>query len=413
MKYINPQNLDLTDFIKAGDCIFCGQATGEPTTLTEKLVEQRKAIGPTEVFLGLTLSDTFDAEHADFLTFNSFGPMGNSKKLSDAGALNITPMHFGLISQYIKEGTLKCDVAFVLLSPRGPNGKHSFGVINDYIRAAIDKARIVIGEINDQVPWVYSDGYPELERFDVLIETSRPVLQALPSKVTSIDTKIADNVSKYINDEAILQIGMGSIPDAIALSIMDRRNLGFHSGMASDFLVDLMNSGVVTNITKPFDRGVSTTAILLGKTKLYEFADNNKELKLRPSWHTHSGDVHLLKNFVSINSALEVDLTGQVGAEELNGIPVSAIGGQPDLVRAAHRSDGGHAIIALPSSAKHGKFSRIVSKLSGPVTTARSDVDVIVTENGAADLRGKDLGQRRQALISIAAPNFQEDLMKT
>ena len=122
--------------------------------------------------------------------------------------------------------------------------------------------------------------------------------------------------------------------------------------------------------------------------------------------------MHLLKNFVSINSALEVDLTGQVGAEELNGVPVSAIGGQPDLVRAAHRSDGGHAIIALPSSAKHGKFSRIVSKLSGPVTTARSDVDVVVTENGAADLRGKDLGQRRQALISIAAPNFQEDLMK-
>jgi acyl-CoA hydrolase len=183
--------------------------------------------------------------------------------------------------------------------------------------------------------------------------------------------------------------------------------------MASDFLVDLMNSGVVTNITKPFDRGVSTTAILLGKTKLYEFAHNNKKLKLRPSWHTHSGDVHLLKNFVSINSALEVDLTGQVGAEELNGIPVSAIGGQPDLVRAAHRSDGGHAIIALPSSAKDGKFSRIVSKLSGPVTTARSDVDVIVTENGAVDLRGKDLGQRRRALISIAAPNFQEDLMKS
>ena len=259
---------------------------------------------------------------------------------------------------------------------------------------------------------MYSEGYSELEKFDVLIETLRPVLQALPSKVTSIDKKIADNVSKYINDDAILQIGMGSIPDAIALSIMDRRNFGFHSGLASDFLVDLMESGVVTNITKPFDRGVSTTAILLGKTKLYEFADNNKELKLRPSWHTHSGDVHLLKNFVSINSALEVDLTGQVGAVELNGIPVSAIGGQPDLVRAAHRSDGGHAIIALRSSAKHEKFSRIVSKLSRRVTAARSDVDVVVTENGAADLCGKDLDQRRQALISIAAPNFQEDLMK-
>ena len=124
-------------------------------------------------------------------------------------------------------------------------------------------------------------------------------------------------------------------------------------------------------------------------------------------------DVHRLKNFVSINSALEVDLTGQVGSEELNGIPVSAIGGQPDLVRAAHRSDGGHAVIALPSSAREGKYSRIVSQLSGPVTTARSDVDVIVTENGTADLRGKNLQQRRQALISIASPNFQEALEKS
>ena len=149
--------------------MFCGQATGKPTTVTGKLVEQRKAIGPTEAFLGLTLSDTFDAEHADFLTFNSFGPMGNSKKLSDAGVLNITPIHSGLISQCIIEGTLKCDVAFVLLSPRGPNSKHSFGVINDYMRAAGDKGRIVIGEINDQVPWVYSQGYPELEKFDAVV----------------------------------------------------------------------------------------------------------------------------------------------------------------------------------------------------------------------------------------------------
>ena len=413
MRYIEPDDLDLSDFIRAGDTVICGQASGEPTTLTEKLVEQRESIGPIGVFLGLTLSDSFGFEHSDFINFNSFGPMGKSRVLSDEGALNITPMHYGLIDQYIREGTLKCDIALVLLSPRGPNGEHSFGVINDYIRAAIDKARVVIGEVNDQVPWVYSEGYPEMEKFTALIETSRPLLCALPSKVTSLDEKIANHVSKYINDGSILQIGMGSIPEAIASRIMDRRDLGFHSGMASDFLVDLMVSGVVTNATKPFDKGISTAAILLGRTKLYEFAKQNKNLKLRPSWHTHSGDVHRLKNFVSINSALEVDLTGQVGSEELNGIAVSAIGGQPDLVRAAHRSDGGHAVIALPSSAREGKYSRIVSQLSGPVTTARSDVDVIVTENGTADLRGKNLQQRRQALISIASPNFQEALEKS
>ena len=144
MRYIEPDDLDLSDFIRAGDTVICGQASGEPTTLTEKLVEQRESIGPIGVFLGLTLSDSFGFEHSDFINFNSFGPMGKSRVLSDEGALNITPMHYGLIDQYIREGTLKCDIALVLLSPRGPNGEHSFGVINDYIRAAIDLSLIHI-----------------------------------------------------------------------------------------------------------------------------------------------------------------------------------------------------------------------------------------------------------------------------
>ena len=156
-------------------------------------------------------------------------------------------------------------------------GERSYDI---YSRLLKERIVFLNGEVNDQVPWVFSEGYPEIEKFTALIETSRPLLTALPSKVTSLDEKIANHVSKYINDGSILQIGMGSIPEAIASRIMDRRDLGFHSGMASDFLVDLMVSGVVTNATKPFDKGISTAAILLGRTKLYEFANRNKNLKL-------------------------------------------------------------------------------------------------------------------------------------
>ena len=410
-KYIKTNDLDLSKFIKPGDSVICGQASGEPVSLTEKLVEQRERIGPINLFLGLSLSKIFQPKHADYIRFDSFGPMGNSRRLAEAGVLNITPVNYAQINQYIKEGSLDCDVALVLLSPPGPDGKYGFGLVNDYIRAAIDKARVVIGEVNDQIPWVYSEGSPEIEKFSAIIETSRPPLEVGPGKISGVDNRIGEIVSRYIEDGSVLQIGMGSIPEAIAASIEDRRDLGFHSGMAGDYLVDLMEKGVVTNELKPIDRGVSSAAVFVGSNRLYDFVRCNRAVKLRPSWHTHSGDLHRFDRLISVNSALEVDLTGQIGAEEINGVAKSAIGGQPDLVRAAHRSIDGHAIIALPSSAVGGKVSRIVKSLSGPVTTPRSDVDVVVTENGFADLRGKNLTERKRLLVKLAAPQFQAALM--
>ena len=232
----------------------------------------------------------------------------------------------------------------------------------------------------------------------------------MPARVGPVDEVIGRNVARYIEDGATLQIGMGAIPEAVARAIGDRRDLGFHSGMAGDFVVDLIEAGVITNARKAIDAGVSVTAVLLGRDKLYRFAERNPLIKLRPSWHTHDGDLHCLERFVSVNSALEVDLTGQIGAEETGGQIVSAIGGQPDLVRAGHRSPGGHSIIALPSTARGGMVSRIVRTLSGPVSTARSDVDVVVTEHGSADLRGQSLTERARALKAIADPEHLSGL---
>ena len=409
-KLIAAADLDLSEFIRPGDQIISGQASGEPVTLTEALVAQRATIGPVSVFLGLCLSESFQPAHADHIEFRSFGPMGASRALAKAGVLDISPIHYGQIHRYIEDGQIGCDVAFVLLSPPGPDGRHGFGLINDYIRSAMAKARVVIAEVNDQIPWVHAEGSPDMERITAIIETSRPPLTAAPARVGPVDEVIGRNVARYIEDGATLQIGMGAIPEAVARAIGDRRDLGFHSGMAGDFVVDLIEAGVITNARKAIDSGVSVTAVLLGRDKLYRFAERNPLIKLRPSWHTHDGDLYCLERFVSVNSALEVDLTGQIGAEETGGQIVSAIGGQPDLVRAGHRSPGGHSIIALPSTARGGMVSRIVRTLSGPVSTARSDVDVVVTEHGWADLRGQSLTERARALKAIADPKHLSGL---
>ena len=409
-RWIAAADLDLSKFIRPGDRIVVGQAAGEPVTLTEALVAQRAAIGPVSVFLGLCLSKSFQPEHADHIDFQSFGPMGASRALAKAGVLDISPIHYGQISRYIEDNVIGCDVAFVLLSPPGPDGRHSFGLLNDYNRAAMARARVVIAEVSDQVPWVYAEGTPDLDGVTVIVETSRPPLTAAPAKIGPVDDAIGRNVARYIEDGCTLQIGMGAIPEAVARVIGDRRDLGFHSGMAGDFVVDLIESGVITNARKEIDTGISVTAVLVGRDKLYQFVDRNPAFKLRPSWHTHDGDLHGLKRFVSVNSALEVDLTGQVGAEETGGQIVSAIGGQPDFVRAGHRSIGGRTIIALPSTARGGLVSRIVQRLSGPVSTARSDVDVVVTEHGWAELKGRSLSERGVALRAIADPAHREAL---
>ena len=407
---IAPADLDLRDFIRPGERVIWGQATGEPLTLTETLVAQRHQIGPISVFLGSCFSDTLRPEHADKIRFASFGPMGTSRALAKAGVLDIIPVHFGQIYRYIQDGQIGCDVAFVQLSPPGPNGRHSFGLTNDYVQTMISKARVVIAEINDQIPWTYNEGEPDLSRITATIATTRPPIQLAPTKIGPVEQAIAKNVARYIEDGSVLQMGVGAIPEAVMQGIADRRDLGLHTGMVGDSLVGLIERGIITNATKPIDTGISVAGVLLGTDRLYRFADRNPALLLRPSWHTHGGDLLRIPRLVSINTALEVDLTGQVNAEAAGDDLLGAVGGQPDLVRAGHRSPGGHAIIALPSTARAGKISRICRTLNGPVTTPRSDVDVIVTEYGAADLRGLTLSERARALTAIAHPEHRDAL---
>lgn len=408
---LSASNLDLREFVRTGDHIIWGQATGEPQTLTEALVQQRGSLGNLGVFLGCCFSQTLRPEHSDHIHFSGFGAIGTSSALTKAGVLDVVPCHVGQIARYITDGHLRCDVAFVQVSPRGPDGRYSYGVIHDYTPAATSVARCVVAEVNDQVPWTFGARSLTDDDIDFLVRTSRPVVELQPAEVGDIERAIAKHACQYIDDGTILQVGIGGIPDAILQSIADRRDLGLHSGMIGDALVHLVESGALTNARKKIDRGISVAGALIGTRRLYDFVHLNPLLRMNESSYTH-GDAILaeLDNFVSINSATEVDLTGQVNAETAGPNYVGGTGGQVDYVRAGHRSRGGRSIIAFSSTARGDTLSRIVAHLGGPVTTARNDVDVVITEYGAAELRAQSLRERARRLIAIAHPSFRESL---
>jgi acyl-CoA hydrolase len=408
---VSADGLDLGAFLRPGDRIVWGQACGEPTTLVEALIAQAPGIGRLSAFAATSFSGILGADAAERLSLSSMGAIGALRTVAATGRLGIVPCHVSQIGPMIEQGLIGCDVAFVQVSPPDANGNHSFGLINDFVQAAVAKARVVIAEVNERVPFTFGDAELPAARIDCAVHVARNPVEVSPAQISATDLAIAKIVAGYIEDGAVLQVGIGAVPDAILRLLQDRRDLGVHSGMIGDGLVDLVAAGVVTNALKPIDPGVSITGALIGTRRLYDFVDRNPKISMRSSSYTH-GEVTLsrLTRLVTINSAVEVDLTGQVNAEQSGGQYLGGTGGQVDYVRAGSRSRGGHSIIALPATAKGGKVSRITAALSGPVTTARSDVDVIVTEFGAAQLKGQTLAERSRRLVGIAHPAFREEL---
>lgn len=404
--------IDLSQYIRSGDTIFWNQGTAEPLTLTQALVQQRTTLGHCTVFLGLTNSSTLQPEHTDHLSFLSYCGLGQNRRLLQAGALDVIPCHCSQVPALLASRTIPCDVVFLHLSPPGPDGKPSLGVANDYLIDAARCARVVIAEINDQMPWTYGSGGLDGIRIDAVVHSSRPLLDMPAGRVGDVERRIAGHAAAFIDDGAVLEMGIGAIPDAILASLTSRRNLGIHSGMVGDSVVDLIESGAVTNAHKSIDRGLTTAGVLLGTQRVYRFAEHNAALNLQPYSYTHAiSTLARLDRFTAINSAIEVDLTGQINAEVLNGAYVGALGGQGDFIRGALAAKNGRSIIALPSTALNDTVSRIVLKLNGgTTTTARSDADVFVTEWGAAQLRGQPLKERVRRMIAIAHPDHREQL---
>ena len=404
------ESLDLKQFIKPGDGIVTSNGCGEALSLLEKLIEQRHRLGHLRMFLGAGFAELLKPLHADVIRFYGLGAMGARRPLVKAGVLEILPMHLSAIGRSIRSGLIPCDVALIQL-PRPRQGVYSWGLTSDYTRAAVESARLVIAEINDQIPWTESDDPPHEAELDVLVRTSRPPVEVAASPLSEVDRQIAARILPYIPDRATLQAGIGAVPESVMSLLVNHRELGIHSGMLGDSAALLMQSGAVTNAHKEIAPGITLTAALIGTRRLYDFARENGSLRMCASEVTHGAEtLSKLKRFVSINSALEVDLTGQVNAEAIARDYVGGVGGQVDYMRAAAQSERGCAVIALPSTSRDGTQSRIVSNLSGPVTTARSDVSVVVTEHGVADLRGKSLGERRQAMMRLVAPQFRDEL---
>ncbi|MFF0490161.1 acetyl-CoA hydrolase/transferase family protein [Nocardia sp. NPDC004068] len=402
--------LDLTEVLRPGDRIVVGQACGEPTTLIEALIDQGPRIGNLSVFIATSFSGLFTAATADAFAVTSMGAIGALRALTKEHVLQVIPCHVSQVGPLVEAGVIGCDVAMVQLGPADGAGRHSCGLVADHVRAAVSSARTVVAEINDQVPHTFGETV-SADEIDCAVTVSRQPVRVGAAPIGPVDAAIAAHAADYIGDGSVVQIGVGAVPEAILRLLRDRVDLGVHSGMVGDGLVDLIEAGVVTNARKGIDRGVTVTGALIGTERLYAFADRNPLLRMCPTRYTHdAGVLARLDRLVTINSALEVDLTGQVNAEQSGPAYLGGTGGQVDFVRAGARSPGGHAIIALPATAKGGTVSRITAALSGPVTTARSEVDVIVTEFGAAELKGRTLAERARRLIAIAHPDFRAEL---
>lgn len=406
---MTPSPIDFSAWLRPGDTVIWGQAHAEPLTLTRALMAQRHGLPRPRLLLGIPASDTVRPEHGDAFDFISYCGTGANRALAKAGLLDVLPVPYSQIPALLQDGPLKADVVLVQVSPPDADGQHSLGLGNDLLVAALDAARVVIAEVNDAVPWTHGVRTLHAGQIDLCVPAQWAPLVAQPEAPSPTDLAIARRVAALIGDGATLQMGLGGTADATLQLLTDRRDLGIHSGLVGDGLVALAESGALTNARKTIDRGVSIAGLLVGSQRLQRHAHQNPRLQLRGSAYTHGADVlRQIEHFVALNSAIEVDLSGQINAEVVGGQYVGAVGGAPDFLRAAHLSRGGLPIVALPATA--GARSRIVARLSGPVSTPRCDAGLIVTEFGVADLRGLTLRQRRRRLLDIAHPEHRAAL---
>jgi acyl-CoA hydrolase len=379
--------LDLARFVRPGDGIVLGQACAEPQTLSAALVAQRAKFSGASVFLGVNYAGIIRPEHADHLKLSSYCGAGHNRALFDAGVLDIHPHPYSRLAPLIRERKIPSDVALIQVSPPNMRGEYSMGLAVDYLLPAMQTARVVIAEVNDRIPWTHSEKLLRKEDFALLVEASYEPAAAPPARAGDTEAAIARHAAAFIADGATLEFGLGILPDTVCTALRDRKSLKVHSGTIGDGVAELMRMGVVAS---------AECAMLIGTRKLFDFSHDNPAIRLRSTEHTHDPRVLAsLPRFVAINSAVEVDLTGQVNAEVARGSYLGAVGGALDFIRAATFSAGGVSLLVLPAA-------RVVRALSGPVSTPRSEAGVIITERGAADLRGCTINERMRRMLRIS-----------
>jgi acyl-CoA hydrolase len=401
--------------VRSGDRVWIHEGCATPEILVEALLKRAHELRNVEVIHMLTFgaADYTRPEFEGHFRHNGLFLGANVRGAVAEGRADYTPVFLSEIEELFSSGALPLDVAFIQVSPPDEHGYVSLGVGIDCTLTAARCARIVIAEVNREMPRTLGDTFLHISKISAIVETSHPLLELKCPPFTPLQHRIAENVASLVPNGATLQIGIGGIPDAVLSCLRDRKDLGVHSEMVSDGVISLIEAGVITGERKTIHRGKVVAGFVLGTKRLFEFIHENPIFEFHPTAYTNDPFVIAQNDkMVAINSAIQIDLTGQVCADSIGTRPYSGFGGQIDFVRGAARSKGGKPIIALPSTAKNGSVSRIAPVLNpgAGVVTSRADVHYVVTEHGVAYLHGKTLRQRAEALIAIADPKFRGEL---
>ncbi|HAA90175.1 MAG: Acetyl-CoA hydrolase/transferase [Thermoanaerobacterales bacterium 50_218] len=401
--------------VKSGDRVVLAHACGEPQVITEALVDRADELENVEIvhMVAMGKARYCQKEYASSFRHNSLFVGSTSREAVNEGRADYTPVFFHEIPGLFRDGVLPVDVAMVTTTPPDKHGFVSLGISVDYTKQAVFSAKTVIAEVNPNMPRTGGDSVVHVTDIDYFVPVEVPLIELAPPKITEVERAIGNHVASLIRDGDCLQLGIGAIPDAVLSFLKDKKDLGIHSEMISDGVMHLVEEGVITCRRKTFRPGKIVITFAMGTRKFYEWLDGNPMVEFYTVDFTNDPFVIAQNdNMVSINSAIAVDLMGQVAADMLGTRQFSGVGGQVDFVRGAARSKGGRSIIAMPATAAKGKVSRIVAALDRgqAVTTSRNDVDYVVTEYGIAHLKGKTIRQRAEALLNIAAPQFRDQI---
>jgi 4-hydroxybutyrate CoA-transferase len=412
-KTVSPQ--EAIECIQSGMRVYIHPGCAEPEALVEALMARGPFVKNVEIVHILTLgrADYIAPQMEGHFRHNAMFIGGNVRQAVNEGRADYTPVFLSQIEALFESGQMPIDVALIQVSPPDAHGFCSFGVGVDTTLTAARQAKFVVAQVNDQMPRTYGDSFIHVSDIDSIVEASRPLCELKPIEITDVHHAIGKNVASLIEDGATLQLGIGGIPDAVLLELTGHKDLGIHTEMLSDSVISLIESGVINGSRKSIHRGKIVTGFVLGTKKLFNFVNHNPAFEFHPNAYTNDPYV-ISENYkmVAVNSALQVDITGQVCTGSIGTFFYSGIGGQVDFIRGASRCKGGKPIIAIPATAKCGQISRIVPMLDpgAGVVTSRGSVHYVVTEYGVAYLHGRTIRQRAEALIEIAHPKFHEEL---
>jgi len=401
--------------IQSGDTVYIHPGCAEPEQLIQSMVKRAPELKDVKVIHLLTpgTADYAKPEMVKNFRHIAFFVGSNVREAVHEGRADFIPIFLSEVEALFRTGAIQIDVALVHLSLPDEHGFCSYGVGIDITKTAAEMAKTVIAQVNPNMPRTLGDSFIHISKIAKIVEVDHSILEHPQGQVSDIAMRIGRNVAGIIEDGATLQLGIGEIPDAVLYYLKDKKDLGIHTEMVSDGVVDLIDQGVVNCEKKTYHPGKVILSFVLGTNKLYDFIDNNPVFEFHPSEYTNDPFI-IARNdkMVAINSALQIDLTGQVCADSIGYKLYSGIGGQVDFIRGAARSKGGKPVIALPATAKNGTISRIVPHLNegAGVVTSRGDVHYVITEYGVAYLHGKTIRERARALIDIAHPQFREEL---